>query len=93
LPPSTNIEIRLERGGHDFELMQVQHYLKARPFSNLTSSAKKNFTTEPISMFVPGWLSRFIFETNLLGFNTLIRMMFLTMASIKQAELSKNKCR
>jgi len=55
LPPSTNIEIRLERGGHDFELMQVQHYLKARPFSNLTSSAKKNITTEPISMFVPDW--------------------------------------
>jgi len=54
MPHGAKIEIWLERGGHDFELMQVRHHLKARPFSNLTSSAKKNFTTEPISIFSPG---------------------------------------
>jgi len=30
------------------------NHLQARPFSNLTSSTKKNFTAEPISIFVPG---------------------------------------
>jgi len=54
LPPSTKIEIWLERGGHDFKPLQVQQCLKTRPSSNLTSSDKKNFTTEPISIFVPG---------------------------------------
>jgi len=53
LPSGTKIEIRLERSGHDFEPLQVRQCLKARPFSNLTASAKKNFTTEPISIFVP----------------------------------------
>jgi len=37
----------------DLEPIGFANSLQARPFSNLTSSAKKNFTTEPISIFTP----------------------------------------
>jgi len=56
LPSSTKIGIWLERSGHDFKPLQVRHRLKTRPYSNLTSSAKNNFTTEPIPIFVPDWM-------------------------------------
>jgi len=55
IPPSTKIGnlagmwwARLETNSTD------RNHFQARPFSNLTSSAKKNLTTEPISIFVPG---------------------------------------
>jgi len=54
VPPSTKIEILPERSGYDFEPTQVQSCFEARPFPNLTSSAKENVTTEQISIFVPG---------------------------------------
>ncbi len=51
MPPSTKIETRLERSGHDLKLIPK---FQAWPYSNLTSSAKNKFTTETISIFVPG---------------------------------------
>jgi len=49
--PPHKFEIWPERSGHDFEPTQVQNCFEARPYSNLTSSAKNKFTTEPISNF------------------------------------------